>query len=337
MRIAIDAMGGDHAPGEIVAGTLQAAALHPDAEYVLVGDEAALLPLVALGARPANVRVHHAPDVIEMDDDPARAVRRKPNSSLVSACRLVAEGSADGVFSAGNTGAVAATALLTLGRVAGVSRPCIAAPMPTRTGRAVLCDAGATVDSRPEWVVQFAIMASLYAEHVEGTANPRVALLNIGEEACKGNSDSRAAHELLTAAGVNFVGNVEGKAVFRGDCDVVACDGFYGNLLLKIAEGAGEFVVGLLKEALVSSPRAKLAGWLARPSLRRLKTVMDYAEYGGAVLLGVKGLVLIGHGCSHARAIVSALERAREAVGHGLVEHLTQRFAANDASVADEA
>lgn len=332
MRIAIDAMGGDHAPGELVAGSLQAAAKYPDTEFVLVGDEGLLLQALGEAVRPVNLRLHHAPDVIEMDDDPARAVRRKPDSSLCTAVRLVAQEQADAVFSAGNSGATAAAALLGLGRLPGVSRPCIASPMPTRAGQAVLCDAGACVDSKPEWVVQFAMMAAQYAQDGLGLANPRVGLLNIGEEPCKGNADAKATYELLKVSGLNFVGNVEGKAIFRGECDVIACDGFAGNLMLKVAEGTGEFIVSLLKDGLNSSWRTKLGGLLARPGLRQLKRVMDYAEYGGAVLLGVKGLVLIGHGCSGARAVVSALERAREAVEHSLVRHMAQRFAAGEAA-----
>ncbi len=333
MRIAIDAMGGDLAPTEIVAGTIEAASLWPDTEFILVGDESAVQRELG-GLSRVNVRVLHAPDVIEMDDDPARAVRRKPKSSLVQACRLVAEGEAEGIFSAGNTGAVATAALFGIGRIPGVSRPCISVILPAKTpaGKIVVCDAGANVDCKPEWLQQFATMASMYATDVEGIANPRVGLLNIGEEPCKGNALSKAAFELLSNAGLNWVGNVEAKHVFRDAADVVTCDGFDGNLLLKLAEGMGEFVMSMVKDALTSSPLAKLGALLAKPGLRRVKRAVDYAEYGGAVLLGIKGLVVIGHGCSKSKAVVSALRRTRDGLDHGLVARLTEHFAATVAA-----
>jgi glycerol-3-phosphate acyltransferase PlsX len=334
MRIAIDAMGGDLAPTEIVAGALEAAQLWPDTEFVLVGDETAVAAELGAAARRVNLRLVHAPDQIEMDDDPARAVRRKPQSSLVRACALVASGEADAVFSAGNTGAVAAAALLGLGRIPGVSRPCVAVVLPAQGGKVIVCDAGACVDSKPEWVAQFGIMASLYAADVEAIANPRVGLLNIGEEACKGNALTKAAHEQLANAGLNWVGNVEGKAAFRGVADVIACDGFDGNLLLKVGEGVAEFIGQQFKQALTADWLAKLGGLLARHSLSAIKRRLDYAEYGGAFLLGVKGLVVIGHGCSTRRAVVSALRKTREGIEHGLVRRLAQRFADSDEAAA---
>lgn len=326
MRIAIDAMGGDHAPAEIVRGTLDAATAHPEAEFVLVGQPQALERELSRAATPTNVRQVAADDVIAMDDEPSRAVRRKPGSSLCVACKLVAQGEAEAIFSAGNTGAAAAAASLLIGRIDGILRPAIAAIVPTAAGKAVVCDVGANVDCRPEWLVQFGIMASLYATDVEGIANPRVALLSIGEEPCKGNALVKSCHPLMDAAGLNWVGNLDGKDVFRGAADVITCDGFSGNLLLKIAEGASELFVGMVKDALTSSPRAKLGGLLVKPGLRGLKQKLDYAEYGGAFLLGTKGLVVIAHGRSDRRAVASGLRRAVEGIAHGLVESMIERF-----------
>ncbi len=324
MRIAVDAMGGDHAPAEIVAGTLTAARQYPDAEFILVGREEALAPYLA-GA-PANVCVEHAAETIAMHDDPAKSIRRKPDSSLCVAAKLVSSGRAEALFSAGNTGAAAAAATLDIGRIKGVARLGIVTVLPARTGKIIVCDVGACVDSKAEWIVQFGVMASIYAEEVEHLGNPRVALLSIGEESCKGDKETKSAHELMAASGLNFVGNVDGKDTFRGVTDVIACDGFAGNLLLKMAEGAAEFFVELVTDALTASWRTKLGALLAKPGLRQMKRKIDYAEYGGAFLLGCKGVVVIGHGRSDARAVASALRRAREGVEHGLVERLEARF-----------
>ncbi|HAZ62076.1 MAG TPA: phosphate acyltransferase PlsX [Armatimonadetes bacterium] len=334
MRIAVDAMGGDLAPAEIVAGVLAAAARWTDTEFILVGDQDAIRTQFGHQPQRVNIAVHHAPDVIGMEDDPARAVRRKPNSSLVQACRLVAEGSAEAIFSAGNTGAAAAAALFTIGRLDGVQRPAIAVVLPARSesGKVIVCDAGANVDCKPEWLAQFATMGAMYAEGIEGITNPRVGLLNIGEETCKGNALSKAAHALLENAGHNWVGNVEAKAVMRGIADVITCDGFDGNLVLKVAESTAEYTMSMLKDAFGSSLMAKLGGLLARSSLRGLKRKVDYTEYGGAVLLGIKGLVIIGHGCSPANAVVAALGRARTGLQNGLVSRMADHFAAIQAA-----
>ncbi|MCC7491553.1 MAG: phosphate acyltransferase PlsX [Fimbriimonadaceae bacterium] len=327
MRIAVDAMGGDHAPREIVAGCLAAASAYPDTQLLLVGDAPALTALLPRPA-PANLAVVPADGVIEMHDDPARSIRQKPDSSLVRAMQLVAAGEADGYFSAGNTGAVTAAATLRLGRIPGVARPGIATLLPVRCGHTIVCDVGACVDSKAEWIVQFAIMASLYASEVEHLPQPRVGLLSIGEEASKGDKQTKQAHEMLLEAGLNFVGNVDGKDCFRHAADVIACDGFAGNLLLKVAEGAAEFFVDLTRDAFTSSLLAKLGALLVRPALRGMKRRIDYSEYGGAFLLGVKGLVVIGHGRSNAKAVQNALRRTREGIEQRLVARLSERFAA---------
>ena len=328
MRIAVDAMGGDLAPAEVVQGTLAAATEFTDTQFILVGDEAAIQAELG-AARHDNIVVRHAAQVIGMEDDPAKSIRRKPDSSLTVSARMVAEGAADALFSAGNTGAVTTAAALLIGRLDGVLRPGIATLLPTRarSGWSIVCDVGACVDSKAEWIVQFGVMAAIYAEEVERIPSPRVGLLNIGEESSKGDRESRQAHALFGDAGVNWVGNVDGKDVFRGQADVIACDGFNGNSLLKVSEGAAEYFMELVRSAIESTTVSKLGGLLIRPSMRRLKQRIDYTEVGGAFLLGIKGLVVIGHGRSTRKAIFHALRRTREGVQRELVQRLAARFA----------
>ncbi len=330
MRIAVDAMGGDLAPAEVVHGALAAAAAFTDTQFLLVGDEAAISAELP-AERPANLIIRHAAQVIGMDDDPAKSIRRKPDSSLTVAARMVADGHAEALFSAGNTGAVTTAAALLIGRLDGVLRPGIATLLPTRapTGWSIVCDVGACVDSKAEWIVQFGVMAAIYAEEVERIPSPRVGLLNIGEESSKGDRESRHAHNLFAAAGLHWVGNVDGKDVFRGEADVIACDGFNGNNLLKVSEGAAEYFMELVRSAVESTPVSKLGGLLIRPSLRRLKQRIDYSEVGGAFLLGIKGLVVIGHGRSTRKAVYHALRRTREGLQHQLVQRVAARFASN--------
>lgn len=335
MRIAIDAMGGDYAPGEIVEGCLDAAMAYPDIHLLVVGQEVAIRSCLSRAA-PPNFEIIPAADVITMSDDPAKSIRRKPDSSLVTAVRLVAQGEAEAIFSAGNTGAVTAAATLGIGRLDGVHRPGIATVLPTRAGTAVVCDVGASVDSRPEWIVQFGVMAAIYAEEIEGRQNPRVGLLNIGEEASKGDKASKIAHEMFQEAGVNWVGNVDGKDTFQGEADVIACDGFHGNLLLKVAEGAAEFFVDLTRQAIGSTFLSKLGGLLVRPALRGMKARIDYSEYGGAFLLGIRGLVVIGHGRSSRKAVVSAVGRTRDGLRGRLVDRLAARFGGADEAPGGE-
>ena len=329
MRIAIDAMGGDHAPGEVVAGCLEAARELGDTHLLMVGQEAAIRAAMD-GPQPPNFEIVPADDVIAMDDDPAKSIRKKKDSSLVVAAELVAKGEAEAIFSAGNTGAVTAAATLRIGRLPGVYRPGIATVLPTAAGTAIVCDVGASVDSRAEWIVQFGVMASIYAEEVEHRQAPKVGLLNIGEEASKGGKATKLAHALFADAGVNWIGNVDGKDTFRGEADVIACDGFHGNLLLKVAEGAAEFFVDLTKQAIMSNPVSRFGGLLIRPAMRGMKQRIDYSEYGGAFLLGTKGLVVIGHGRSGRKAVASAIRRTRDGIRHRLVERLTARFGGPD-------
>jgi glycerol-3-phosphate acyltransferase PlsX len=315
-RVAVDALGGDRAPDEIVAGAKDAAA--DGIEVVLVGPpdlDAAGLELI-----PAT-------DVIEMADKPAEAVRAKPDSSLVAAVRAVADGRADAVLSAGNTGAMLAAGLLHLRRLPGVLRPSIAVPIPTRAGPCVLLDAGANADSRPEHLVQFGYMGAIFAEEILGIASPTVRLLSIGEEPEKGNELTIEAHALLRdAPGLGFAGNAEGRDLLRGAADVLVTDGFTGNMVLKLLEGTVRDLLDSLRAEIVATPRGKLGGLLIKPAARRLRTRFDPDTYGGAYLLGLRGLAVIAHGNSGRRAIANAIRLAARGVDHRIVERLAEKL-----------
>ena len=309
MRIAVDAMGGDFAPKEIVQGAVDAAKKY-DCEIVLIGDEEQIRAELH-GADPTALRssIVHASEVIGMNEHPAEAVRSKKDSSIVVATRLVKEGQCDAVFSAGSTGAAVAAAQLILQRIRGVGRPSIATPMPTPDGVTLMLDSGANVDSKPEHLVQSAVMGSLYAQYVFGIARPRVGLLNIGEEETKGNEQAKETHSLLKAEpNIHFCGNAEGRDVPKGNFDVVICDGFVGNVVLKFAEGLAKTILGLIQEEIRGAGlMAKLGALLLMPTLRRLGKRLDVREYGGAPLLGVNGCCVIGHGSSDAKSVASAI------------------------------
>ena len=299
VRVAVDAMGGDRAPEEIVAGALDART--PDVEPVLYGRREVLEPLAQ------GLEIVHAPDVVAMDEKPGDAARTKRDSSLFAVCRAVAQGEADVALSAGNTGALLAAGLVELGRLPAVYRPPIAIPLPAPAGPTVLLDGGANADARPEHLLQFAVMGSVFAEQALGIAEPRVALLSIGEEPEKGNKLTRAAHELIAASGLNYVGNVEGRDLLTGAADVVVCDGFTGNVALKTLEGGLKVAFAGLRESLGASMRTKIGGLLIRPAARDLRRRLDPDTYGGAYLLGLKGLVVIAHGNSSRTAIANAV------------------------------
>jgi glycerol-3-phosphate acyltransferase PlsX len=314
MRIAVDAMGGDHAPAEVVKGALLVAREDPATEIVLLGDQSAVEgALAGLGEIPPNLICQHTSETIRMDEHPLQAVRRKRDSSLVVAALMVKSGEADGTFSAGNTGAAMAVATLEIGRVAGVDRPAIGATLPTLKSRALLLDAGANVDCSPENLRQFATLGAVYAARVWGIFEPRIGLLNIGGEAGKGNELTKAAYDLLEKSIPNFVGNVEGRDIFEHAADVVVCDGFAGNLVLKTSEGTAEFIVALVQREMAGDAATASARDLVTSVLGRLQSRIDYAEYGAAPLLGINGVSLIGHGRSHARAIASGIRAARDA------------------------
>jgi glycerol-3-phosphate acyltransferase PlsX len=308
-------MGGDRAPAEVVAGAHAAEA--EDVTPILVGPA---------GLHTGGLELIEAPDTIEMDEKPAEAVRAKPDSSLVAACRAVAEGRADAVVSAGNTGAMLAAGLLHLRRLPGVLRPAIAVPIPTTKGPSVLVDSGANADARAEHLLQFAHMGAIFAEEILELERPQVRLLSIGEEPEKGNSLTLDAHALLAGSELNFAGNVESRDLLAGAGDVVVCDGFTGNVALKLLEGTIKTVLESLRAEISATPRGKLGGLLIRPAARRLRTRLDPDTYGGAYLLGLRGLAVIAHGNSSRTAIANAIRLAARGVEHDVVERLAARL-----------
>jgi phosphate acyltransferase len=316
-RIAVDALGGDNAPREVILGALDAAA---DGIAVTLYGPASLdtqgLPHVV------------APDRIDMADKPAEAVRSKPDSSLVAAVRAVDSGDADAVVSAGNTGAVLAAGLLYLRRLPGVMRPAIAVPIPARNGVSVLLDAGANADARPEHLLQFAHMGAVFCEELLDVKRPEVRLLSIGEEDEKGNQLTLEANRLLREEGdrLNFAGNAESRDLLLGVADVIVADGFTGNVVLKLLEGAIKDLLDVFRAEITATLIGKLGGLLIQPSARRLRTRYDPDTYGGAYLLGLRGLAVIAHGNSHRRAMANAIRLAARGVDHGVVDRLADRL-----------
>lgn len=334
VRIALDAMGGDHAPAEIVKGAVIALKGDPALSLTLVGDEARLRAELAGADAPMDrLSVVHASEVVAMDEA-ATAVRKKKDASIVVAMDQVRAGHCQGVVAAGSTGAAMAAALLRLGRIPGIERPAIAVVLPTLRGPAILLDVGANVDCKPQYLQQFAVMGNAYAQAVLKIDKPRVGLVNIGEEPGKGNEQTLEAHRLLSeTAAVHFIGNVEGRDLARGLADVAVADGFVGNVMLKFAEGLGELFTGLLKDEIMKSGLiGALGALLLRPTFRRFKRRLDYAEYGGALLLGVNGVCVISHGSSKAHAIVNAIRVSKEAILAGTLERIAEPIAAMSTS-----
>ena len=319
LPIAVDAMGGDHAPTEIVRGALRAANEH-GIEVTLVGRrEVVEQELRNAGmATPGGINIVDAREVIEMNEHPANAVRAKRDSSLVSSCALVAGGQARAAVSAGNSGAMLAAALFTIKRIPGVARPAIGASFPSEAGQTFILDVGANTDCKPEWLAQFALMGDVYARTMIGIPSPRIALLSNGEESEKGSDLVQAAHPMIAALPIQFVGNVEGKDIFRGGCDVVVTDGFTGNVVLKVAEGIGEFLFASIAREARKSFGGKIGGALLKPRLRPLRDRIDYRKTGGALLLGVAGEVVIAHGRSDAEATMNAIRVAARAADQGV-------------------
>jgi glycerol-3-phosphate acyltransferase PlsX len=315
-RVAVDALGGDNAPGEVILGALDAAA--DGIEVILYGPA---------GLDTQGLPLVETTGVIEMADKPAEAVRAKPDSSLVSAVRAVAEGEADAVVSAGNTGAMLAAGLLHMRRLPGVMRPAIAVPIPTRHGPSVLIDAGANADNRPEHLHQFAHMGAIFSRDLLGVREPEVRLLSIGEEDEKGNQLTLDAHKLLRDDGrLKFGGNAESRDLLRGAADVVVTDGFTGNIVLKLLEGTIRELLDAIREEITATTRGKLGGFLIRPAVRRLRARLDPDTYGGAYLLGLRGLAVIAHGNSSRTAIANAIRLAARGAEHGVVERLSERL-----------
>jgi glycerol-3-phosphate acyltransferase PlsX len=327
ITIAVDAMGGDHAPRPEVEGAV-VAAREFGVRILLVGLAPELKRELAKHAhRGLPVEIVPASEVITMHDSPSQAFRKKKDSSAHVAAKLVRGGLADGFISAGNTGAVMAVARFGLGTLPSVDRPALAAPFPTaRGGTSVLVDVGANVDSKPAHLVQFAVMGEIYYRAIFGTRRPKVALLSIGEEEMKGNELTREAHIRLKHSALNFVGNVEGREIFGGAVDVIVCDGFIGNVALKISEGVAQHIVGLLKDALQSTLSSQVGYVLSKKAYRNFRKKIDYSEYGGAPLLGVKGVTVIGHGSSNAHAIKNAIRVAMELVRGGVNERIEQEL-----------
>ncbi|TAK13659.1 MAG: phosphate acyltransferase PlsX [Anaerolineae bacterium] len=317
-RIILDAMGSDTHPAPEVEAAIEAARLFGD-EIILAGDEARLKPLLK-GA--AGVRIVHAPDVFEMTDKISPGALRKVQSSMGVAVDLLKAGEADAFVTAGNTGGAMAISLARLGRMRGVKRPALSALFPVKGGHCVVADVGANTECRPEYLVQFARMGAVYAQLALGKSNPRVGLLANGEEEMKGNDLVKETHPLLKASGLNFIGNVEGKELFGGQADVVVTDGFTGNILLKSSEAVAKLLIDTLRAELMGSLRTKLGALLARPAFNALRKLLDPAEIGAVPLLGLDGLVFVGHGRSDARALVSAIHTARVAVEANLMDSL---------------
>jgi len=327
MRIILDAMGSDDYPHPEVQAAVQAAEIFGD-EITLVGKQEMLEPLLAeINHKNAPVKIVHAAEVLEMDDKPSTSARRKAENSMAVCMELLKSGQGDAMVTAGNTGGAMANGLFRLGRIRGVKRPVLCAVLPVSGGHCMLLDIGANAECKPEYLVQFALMGSAYAERILGVTHPRIGLLSNGEEAGKGNDLVKETYPLLEESGLNFIGNVEGKELFGGEADVVVTDGFTGNVVVKVSEAIAKLIVTRLRDSLMSSTRTKLGGLLAKPAFADLRKDLDPAEVGAAPLLGIDGLVLIGHGRSDARALVSAIRQARQAVETGLLEAMRKMIA----------
>lgn len=329
MKIALDAMGGDFAPGVTVKGAVEVVRESENIDIVLVGAEPSIAPLLkAESYPPERISVYHASEVIQMDASPSQAIRRKKDSSVRKAVELVRDGVADAAVSAGNSGAMMALAMYLLGKTEGVERPAIAAVMPSLDKSFLMLDAGANVDCSPENLLQFAFMGNAYAKHVMLRSKPKVAILSIGEEPSKGNELTKESFKLLENTDLNFIGNIESKDVYLGHVDVVVCDGFVGNIFLKTSEGLADVVMKILKREISASMLGKLGYLMMRPAIRNFKKITDYDEYGGAPLLGLKGACIISHGRSSSKAIKNAVfnaaEFASKTVSHVVADELSK-------------
>ena len=336
MRIAVDAMGGDHAPEHPVNGAVLAAR-DLDVKIALVGDQAVLAPVLERHGSPASIDIVHAEEAIGMDESVAVAVRRKRHSSIHEAARLLRRGEVQGLVSAGNTGAIMAIAKVIVGTLDGVDRPALAVVLPTQTGHAVVLDVGANVEPKSRQLVQFAVMGAHFASEILDVDRPRVGLLSIGEEAGKGNELVRNAHATLQDSPLNFIGNVEASDLYRGGADVVVCDGFTGNILLKTTEAAVETLRFLMRSEFTRTWSGRLAGLLGRGAFHRLRSRVDYAEFGGAPLLGLRGLGVICHGRSNPRAIRNGVRVAVEYGHHSVDQRIEAELAGMETQITGAA
>lgn len=327
VKVVVDAMGGDDAPGVVLEGVGQAVAQDPSLTVILTGPEDVIVPFAA---QHSNVIAHPTTEVIGMGEHPAEAVRRKKDSSIVVGCRLVKDGEAGGFFSAGSTGACMSAATLVIGRIKGVKRPAIATVLPSPVAKVVFADMGANADCKPEYLVQFARMARVYAQVTLGIDNPSVGLLNIGEEETKGSEFAQECHRLMKEHVPNFRGNAEGRALALGGFDVIVTDGFTGNVALKVYEGVGMALLAGLKETIYSTTKSKIGGLLIKDALSKFKDELSADKYGGAQLLGCKGVCLIGHGSSNAQAICSGVLATADAIRQDMPGRLAFALADDD-------
>ncbi len=334
MRIALDAMGGDFAPAVNVKGATEAVRENRNIRVILVGDESAISRELNNRKYPSNrISIQPASEVVTMDESPSIAIRKKKDSSINVGVRLVKTGEADGFVSAGHSGVVMATSLLLLGKSKGVDRPAIATVMPAIKGTFILLDVGATVDCKPENLLQFALMGNTYCKMIMGKKNPRVALLSIGEEDIKGNEMTKEAFKLIEKTDVTFIRNIEGKDIFTGKADVIVCDGFTGNIALKVSEGLAEAILKMLKKEVTSLSAGKIGYFLIKPAIKNFRKRTDYDEYGGAPLLGINGTSIISHGRSSAKAIKNAVtvasffseKKVYEAIATAITSDLQER------------
>ena len=322
MRIAIDAMGGDNAPKAIVQGAMQAIKEEKNLSITLIGDEVQIRKHLTHEER---IIIVHTDEVITGEDDPTRAIRRKKNSSLVLMAQEVKQGRADACISAGNTGALVVAGLLIVGRMKGIERPALSPTLPTKNKTGfLLLDAGANVDANANNLVQYGVMGSIYAEKVKGISNPKIALLNVGTEDTKGNNVTKEAFQLLKEAPINFIGNIEARDLLEGVADVVVTDGFSGNITLKSIEGTAMYVLDLLKGVLTSSLKTKLAAGLIKKDLMSLKEQLDYPEYGGAALFGLKAPVIKSHGSSNERAVYHTIKQACNMIDNNVMNVINE-------------
>lgn len=328
VKVVVDAMGGDDAPGVVLEGVDQAVAQDPSLTVILTGPEDVIVPFAA---QHGNVIAHPTTEVIGMGEHPAEAVRRKKDSSIVVGCRLVKDGEAGGFFSAGSTGACMSAATLVIGRIKGVKRPAIATVLPSPVAKVVFADMGANADCKPDYLVQFARMARVYAQVTLGIDNPSVGLLNIGEEETKGSEFAQECHGLMKEHVPNFRGNAEGRALALGGFDVIVTDGFTGNVALKVYEGVGMALLAGLKETIYSTTKSKIGGLLIKDALSKFKDELSADKYGGAQLLGCKGVCLIGHGSSNAQAICSGVLATADAIRQDMPGRLAFALADGDA------
>ena len=328
VKVVVDAMGGDDAPGVVLEGVDQAVAQDPSLTVILTGPEDVIVPFAA---QHGNVIAHPTTEVIGMGEHPAEAVRRKKDSSIVVGCRLVKDGEAGGFFSAGSTGACMSAATLVIGRIKGVKRPAIATVLPSPVAKVVFADMGANADCKPDYLVQFARMARVYAQVTLGIDNPSVGLLNIGEEETKGSEFAQECHRLMKEHVPNFRGNAEGRALALGGFDVIVTDGFTGNVDLKVYEGVGMALLAGLKETIYSTTKSKIGGLLIKDALSKFKDELSADKYGGAQLLGCKGVCLIGHGSSNAQAICSGVLATADAIRQDMPGRLAFALADGDA------